>query len=199
MGAQDEYDFLLRAQRGDKHAFGELVRRQQSAVFNVAYRILGRRRDAEDAAQEAFLRAYRALEQFDLERPFAPWVKRICVNVCLNWLEAQRIRPYDVAADLPHPSQEWSEDDQWARTNETPEKIFLEDERSRLLRQAIWSLPPHFRAVIELRHFQGLSYAAIGRVMDRPLSSVKSDLFRARKRLADLLAEGQEMIVEDAG
>ncbi len=78
---------IRRTQQGDTAAFGLLMQRYQTAVFNTAYRLMGRRQDAEDATQEAFLRAYRALDRFDLKRPFAPWIKRIAVNVCLNWLK----------------------------------------------------------------------------------------------------------------
>jgi RNA polymerase sigma-70 factor (ECF subfamily) len=83
MTLTDEQQLLQQARQGDETstaAYGEIVRRYQTAVFNVAYRLLGRQVEAEDAAQEAFLRTYRALDRFDLERPFAPWIKRITTN-----------------------------------------------------------------------------------------------------------------------
>lgn len=179
-----ESSLLLQAQQGDKLAFGKLVQIHQTAVFNVAYRVLGNRQAAEDAAQEAFLRAYRALDRFDRQRPFAPWVKRISVNVCLNWLEAERIRPQISAADLGTSTETPVRPEQWAAKQPTPEQTMIQAETSQQLRAAIIQLPPQYRAVIELRHFQELSYAEMAKTLERPVSSVKSDLFRARKLLA---------------
>ena len=181
MEQADERDLLIRAQQGNQAAFGEVVRRQQTAVFNVAYRLLGRRRDAEDATQEAFLRAYRALERFDVNRPFAPWIKRITTNLCYNWLSSERVKPTVSAADLDN------DNEAWAKTAHTPEQQMVHQEQSDAVREAIWQLSPRYRAVIELRHFQNLSYEEMADVLDRPLSSIKSDLFRARKQLSHQL------------
>lgn len=184
----DEAALLRRAQQGDEMAFAELVRRRQTAVFNVAYRLLGRRQDAEDAAQEAFLRAYQALDRFDVSRPFAPWIKRITANLCLNWLESERIRPQLTAADM---ADQPAGLDNLAAPTPTPEQALLRQEQAHRLRQAIWQLPPTYRAVIEYRHFQEMSYDDIAAAMDRPVSSVKSDLFRARKLLAQQMQDEQ--------
>src|SRR5258708_40217214 len=84
-------DLILRARRGDNEAYGELVMRHQTSVFNVCYRILHERSEAEDMAQETFIRAHSRLESFDLERAFGPWIRRVAANVCLNQLESYRI------------------------------------------------------------------------------------------------------------
>ncbi len=187
MTLTDEQMLLQQARQGDgtsAAAYGELVRRYQTAVFNTAYRLLGRRVEAEDAAQEAFLRAYRALDRFDMERPFAPWIKRITTNLCLNWLESDRVKPQLLAAELGRDDRPVSMDD-WPQVTHSPEQTLVRQEQAVRLHEAIWALPPHFRAVIELRHFQELSYEEMAEVLKRPLSSVKSDLFRARKMLAE--------------
>ena len=187
MTLTDEQQLLQQARQRDETsaaAYGELVRRYQTAVFNVAYRLLGRRVEAEDAAQEAFLRAYRALDRFDLERPFAPWIKRITTNLCLNWLESAQARTQLLAAEMARPDQPVSMDD-WAQTAPSPEQTVVREEQTTRLHEAILALPPRYRVAIELRHFQELSYEEMAEVMERPLSSVKSDLFRARKLLAE--------------
>ena len=189
MAQADERELLQRAKLGEGAALAALVRRHQTAVFNVAYRLLGNRQDAEDAAQEAFVRAFRALGGFDTDRPFAPWVKRITVNHCLNQLEKARIRPAVSEVDLAAPGQAAAALDHWAQPKPTPEQMLMAKERTTSLWAAILQLPPPFRAVIELRHFQGMRYDEIAAAMDRPLSSVKSDLFRARKMLAEKLKE----------
>ncbi len=179
----DEWALLRRAQQCDDMAFAELVRRHQTAVFNVAYRLFGRRQDAEDAAQEAFLRAYQALDRFDLSRPFAPWIKRITANLCLNWLEAERVRPQFTTDMIDQPANP----NDWHDIAPTPEQTLVRQEQANRLRSAILQLPPTYRAVIEYRHFQEMSYDEIAAAMSRPVSSVKSDLFRARKLLAEYM------------
>jgi RNA polymerase sigma-70 factor (ECF subfamily) len=179
----------LRVAQGDAEAFGELVRRHQSAVFNVAYRLLGNRRDAEDITQEVFIRAYRAFHTFDPERPLRPWLKQIATNYTLNWLESARVRPETVAADLAQPDGESSGLDEWRQESPTPEQALSAQETVGQVQTAILHLPPRYRAVIELRHFQELTYEEIAATLNRPLSDIKSDLFRARKLLAQALAQ----------
>jgi RNA polymerase sigma-70 factor (ECF subfamily) len=187
MTLADEGEWLLRAQRGDATAFAELVRCHQTAVFNIAYRLLGRRQDAEDATQEAFMRAYRALDKFDVERPFAPWIKRITTNLCYNWLEKERIRPAVTEADLSREGDEAAYLAALSKSAITPENKLAAAEQSDHVRAALLQLSPRYRVVVELRHFQDLSYAEIAEIVERLLSDVKSDLFRARKKLANLL------------
>jgi RNA polymerase sigma-70 factor (ECF subfamily) len=189
MAQADERVLLERAKLGDGAALTVLVRCHQTAVFNIAYRLLGNRQDAEDAAQEAFVRAFRALDTFDVERPFAPWIKRITTNHCFNLLEKARIRPAIPEAELAAPGEEALTLDRWAHHNPTPEQSLMVKEQAAGIRTAILQLPPQFRAVIELRHFQQLSYDEIADALKRPLSSVKSDLFRARKMLAQIIKE----------
>lgn len=179
----------LRVAQGDAEAFGELVRRHQSAVFNVAYRLLGNRRDAEDVTQEVFIRAFRAFHTFDPARPLRPWLKQIATNYTLNWLESARVRPETTAADLGQPGSENHGLDEWQQESPTPEQALSAEETAGQVRVAILRLPPRYRAVIELRHFQELSYEQIAAALNRPLSDIKSDLFRARKLLAQQLAQ----------
>ena len=178
MSSAPERGLALRAAQGDQIAFAEIVQAHQQAVFNVAYRVLGNVRDAEDAAQEAFLRAYRFLDSFDVERPLGPWLKRITLNVCLNRLGARK----NVASlddDLPPPPD----------PNPGPEAQTSARQQAQRIRREILRLPPRYRAVIELRHFQEMRYEEIARTLDRPLSDVKSDLFRARRILAERLKD----------
>jgi RNA polymerase sigma-70 factor (ECF subfamily) len=144
-------------------------------VFNVCYRLTGERREAEDLAQEAFIRAYERLDRFDPDRPFGPWMRRVAANHCLNRLSAQPV------ADVPL-DEERDEDEQ-----SRPESIREEREQAEIVRAAILALPANYRAVIELRHFQDMSYDEIASALSIPLSDVKSHLFRARKLLAEKL------------
>jgi len=168
---------VLRTKRGELEAYGDLVRRYQGSVFNVCYRMLGDAHDAEDLTQETFIRVHSRLDSYDCDRPFIPWARRIAVNLCLNFINRNRryVLPLDDEFELA------------VSKESSPERAQEEHERNALLRQAICLLPAHYRAVIELRHFQELSYFEISKALNIPLSDVKSHLFRARKSLAQRL------------
>lgn len=169
-GAGEARDLAVRAQNGDEAAFAELVRRYQGAVFRLALRITGDRADAEDAAQEAFLRAWRAMGRFDPERPFGPWVLRIAANRALTKVE--RRRPQTSLEEAAHV----------AETTRDP----MDGER---LRQALGNLPPLDRAILSLRYEDGLSVADIAGTLGILEGAAKVRLFRARERLMGLWGE----------
>ncbi|HJS19291.1 MAG TPA: sigma-70 family RNA polymerase sigma factor [Anaerolineales bacterium] len=174
MIAPTDCELIQRAMRGDNDAFGGLITRYQTNVFNVCYRILHERGEAEDLAQETFMRVYSRLHTFDLEREFGPWIRRIAANLCFNFIESRKAAaPLDLERD--------------ADSAQRPEALAEVQERSEQIRTAIASLPSHYRLVIELRHFQELSYDEIARELNIPVSDVKSHLFRARKLLAEKL------------
>jgi RNA polymerase sigma-70 factor (ECF subfamily) len=170
----DEHDLAQRAAQGDREAFGELVSCHQGGVYNVAYRMLGEHLDAEDATQETFLRAFRAIHTLDPQRPPGAWLKKIAVNVCLNRLERRGTLTL--------------EDDEALPANDPgPESQTIAREQNRMIRSALLTLPARYRAAIELRHYQELSYFEMAETLNRPLSAIKSDLFRARSMLAKIL------------
>jgi len=178
MTAHLDRELALRAQRSDAEAFGELVRRYQTPVFNVCYRLMGERREAEDMAQEAFVRAFERIDQYDVERPFGPWMRRVATNHCLNHLQTQLRAAYSLDDERDEPE---------ASPDRDPPSLQEKAERAEAVREAVLALPPHYRAVIELRHFQDLSYAEIAELLKIPLSDVKSHLFRARRLLEEKL------------
>lgn len=175
MAPQSEQDLAQMAQQGDPEAFSELVCIYQDSVFRLCFRLLGDRQDAEDLAQEAFIRSFRHREKYDPSRPFGPWVRRIAANLCLNYLQARQTLavPLEDELQLSPPARE-----------PDPESIQEMAEQSQQVRAALLALPPHYRLVIELRHYQEQSYAEIADTLSLPLSDVKSYLFRARKQLA---------------
>lgn len=174
MDAPPDRDLILLARRGDTEAYGEIVTRYQTSVFNVCYRILHERGEAEDMAQETFMRAHSRLDSFDLERPFGPWIRRVATNICLNQLET-----YKATGEL--------DDERDADESQKPEAVYATKERGEQIRLALASLPLQYRVVVELRHYQELSYDEIAVELKIPLSDVKSNLFRARKLLAEKL------------
>lgn len=180
-----ERELVRLARRGDTAAFDQLVVHHQRVVFNIAYRMTGNRQEAEDVAQETFVKAYQALDRFDPQRPFAPWLYRIATNTALNWIKRRR------------PEMELSEGVPLTDPAAPgPEAQAIAADTSARLRAAIATLPPNYRAAIELRHFQGLSYQEMSESLGVPLSDVKSWLFRARRRLRKMLAPDAAEVVQ---
>jgi RNA polymerase sigma-70 factor (ECF subfamily) len=172
---------VIRALNGETEAFGALVRRYQSSVFNVCYRLLGERHTAEDQTQEAFIRAYQRLDTFDVDREFGPWIRRVAANLCYNHLKKSRVPEIALEEETHFPT---------AFETSGPEDALRAKERSAQIRRALSTLPDHYRVVVEFRHFQAMNYEEIAAELELPLNTVKSHLFRARKHLARILSEG---------
>ena len=188
---QDENDQQLvqRVQKGDRSAFDLLVLKYQHRVLKLVGRFVSNTAEAEDVAQDAFLKAYRALPSFRGESAFYTWLYRIAINTAKNSLVAHRRRPVDFDLDLQDPDQY----DRHARLKEvdTPERVLLTEEIRQVVEGAMEQLPEDLRTAIVLRELDGLSYEEIAEAMDCPVGTVRSRIFRAReaidKRLKPLL------------
>jgi RNA polymerase sigma-70 factor (ECF subfamily) len=161
----------------DANAFAEIVNRYQKRLYALAYRMLGSSVEAEDATQEAFLRAYRALHSFRTDAAFAPWIYRIATNVCLDVLRARR----------PVSSTDESPVDPPAHVS--VEGSVVERERIHALSNAVQQLPAGLRTVFLLRHESDLSYEEIADTLGIPLNTVRTRLFRARNALRELMKD----------
>lgn len=169
----DDSSLIQRVADGDIEAFGGLVRRYEHVVYAVAYRMLRNRSAAQDAAQVAFIRAFEKLATFDRQQRFFSWIYRIVVNECLN--QRRRPEPEPVTVRLVPPV-----------SRDPGER--LDGERRRVaLQAAIDALTPDHREVIVLRHFGECSYDEIAARLGIPVVTVKSRLYTARQRLADML------------
>lgn len=182
-GVQTEESVLIsRARDGDHDAFRELVERYQGAVYNLAYRMLGDPNDAEDAAQEIFVRIYRQLGRYDPTRKFSTWTLAIATNYCIDQLRRRRMQLVPLENIIP-----------WARSRETgPEGEAITQESRDEVQRLIKQLPEKYRAPLVLRYFDEMSCAEIAEVLGMPEGTVKTQIHRARKALEKLLAEGEE-------
>jgi RNA polymerase sigma-70 factor (ECF subfamily) len=167
-----------RVQKGDKGAFDLLVLKYQHKIVNLVMRYVRDPDLALDIAQEAFIKAYRALPRFRGDSAFYTWMYRIAVNTAKNHLAAQRRRPMDVELDLQDPEQY----DMHAKLKETdtPEGITLSNELKETVERAIAALPEDLRTAIVLRELEGMSYEEIAETMECPVGTVRSRIFRAR-------------------
>ncbi|WP_409420889.1 RNA polymerase sigma factor RpoE [Pseudaeromonas sp. ZJS20] len=168
-----------RVQRGDKQAFNLLVSKYQHKVIGLVSRFVNNPGDAADVAQEAFIKAYRSLPTFRGESAFYTWLYRIAVNTAKNYLTAQGRRPPD--ADVEASEAEFYEGADALHEQATPENLMLSDELKRHVRAALDSLPDDLRQAITLREIEGLSYEEIAVIMDCPVGTVRSRIFRARE------------------
>ena len=167
-----------RVQKGDKGAFDLLVLKYQHKIVNLVMRYVRDPELAQDIAQEAFIKAYRALPRFRGDSAFYTWMYRIAVNTAKNHLAAQRRRPMDVELDLQDPEQY----DMHAKLKETdtPEGVTLSNELKETVERAIAALPEDLRTAIVLRELEGMSYEEIAETMECPVGTVRSRIFRAR-------------------
>ncbi len=190
MGEQSvDRELVERVQRGDKKAFDLLVLKYQQKIMKLISRYIRDPHEVQDVAQEAFVKAYRALAKFRGDSAFYTWLYRIAINTAKNHLVAQGRRPPDT--DIDAEEAVMFNGSAGLRENESPEHLALKDEIERTIYEAIDELPEDLRTAITLREMEGLSYEEIATAMDCPIGTVRSRIFRAReaidKRLKPLL------------
>lgn len=185
MTREQEYLIVQQVLEGDTNAFEELVLEYEKKVYNVALRILGNNEDAADMTQEAFIKAYNSLSGFRGDSKFSVWLTRIVSNLCLDFLRSRNRRPTislsmedddgdDVQLDI-------------ADTRQSPELLLERSLTRESVRRGLRSLPEDYREILLLREIQGLSYDEIAAALNIEVGTVKSRIFRGRKKLCDYL------------
>lgn len=185
---QEEQVWLEAARQGDKAAFGRLIEAYQGPVYNLAYRMLGNRGEAEEAAQEAFIRAFTKLDSYDPQRKFSTWMLSIASNYCIDLLRKRRALLLSLDQPLPpHPAL-------MSDRADGPEAQTVDSEREEMVQSLLETLPEDYRQAVVLFYWYELSYQEIADVMNTTVSAIKSRLFRARRQLAE--AGEEQGIVE---
>ena len=178
----DDASLVASAQRGDQRAFGEIVRRYQRAVYRVAYGLTRNAHDADDLAQETFVRAYQAIGRFRVGEPLYPWLSRIAVNLAYSLFRRRRRRPETALEPMLEAGHQWAAEDDPVEDSESRE-------RGRHLEESLGQLSAEHQAVLVLRVVEGLSYDEIAKTLSVPIGTVMSRLSRARAELRNRLAE----------
>lgn len=178
-------ELVRRAQRGDRKAFGKLVERYMRRAYYSALGLVGSAEDAMDLSQEAFVRAFRARQTIDPERPFFAWLYQIIRRLCFNHTRDRRTRRRGIDA-----AQNWLVDQAQSRNSGThPEQALAADEARRRVSDALELLSEKDREVLVLKEFEGLRYREIADVLQIPIGTVMSRLYSARRRLAASLED----------
>ena len=173
-------EFVKKLIKGDERAFERLVRENQNKIYAVCMNMLKNPHDAQDAAQDTFLKAYRNIRSFKSESKVETWLTRIAVNTCLDILRSRREtvdidEQYDLAGE------------------ETPETELEKNNRKRAVRKALQAMEPDMRSIIILRDINGHSYEEISEMLNLNLGTVRSRLSRAREKLKKILLENREL------
>mgnify|MGYP000524613177 FL=1 len=167
-----------RVQKGEKQAFDVLVLKYQNKIIQLVYRYVHDPEEAQDVAQEAFIKAYKALGRFRGDSEFYTWLYRIAINTAKNYLVASGRRP--PKSDIDAQDAEQYDGATGLKEYATPERLLLRDEIQDSIAKAIDELPDELRTAITLRELEGLSYEEIAQTMDCPIGTVRSRIFRAR-------------------
>lgn len=182
----DDARLVAMARENNREAFTQLIQRYQNQVYSLAYRLCNNPDDAKDLAQEAFIKLYQVLDKYDSQRPFAPWLYRVVTNVCYSQLRRRprETVPLEGVIELTPllPSQ----------ASNQPEERYEQEETQRLVRQAIAELPENYRLPIVLRYLEDFSYRQIAEIMEVPVSTVETRLYRGRALLQKRLAQWLE-------
>ena len=193
----DEARLVSAAKRGDIAAFEELVNRYERKIYRLAKNITQNREDAEDVTQDAFVRAYRALAQYDPTRPFGAWMYAITARLCIDFHRRRRVKTVSLTRTEEGTA---GEDREWELPDpsEGPEALVERSDEAAQLEALIDRLPPDYRLAILLRHAHDLSYEEIAEATDAPLGTVKARIHRARNLLRDWIEGKSEPGLEPA-
>ncbi len=181
-----DQQLVERVKRGDKHAFDLLVLKYQHKIVGLVGRYLRDQDEVLDVTQEAFIRAYRALPRFRGDSQFYTWLYRIAINTAKNYLVSRSRRPPD--SDIDVNEGEFQDNSAVLRDIESPESALATEQLEKVIYQAIANLPDELKVAVTLREFEGLSYEEIAEVMECPVGTVRSRIFRAREVIEKRIA-----------
>jgi len=170
-----------RVRRGDKRAFDLLILKYQHKIISIVGRYLGDQNDVQDVSQETFIKAYRAIPNFRGESAFYTWLYRIAVNTAKNHLVSKSRRPPNIDVDID--DGEFQNNSAVLRDNESPQASLATSQMEQVIFRSIENLPSELRIAVTLREFDGLSYEEIAKIMNCPVGTVRSRIFRAREAI----------------
>lgn len=187
MTKEEDLALIKRAKQGDESAYRVLLKKYERSVFTICLRMVRNREEAEDLAQDAFVKVFSMLERYNPTYAFSSWLFKITSNLCIDSLRKRRIE--GVSMDEPVQSDSGEYVRQYESEEDDPETVAIKRERAGHLMEAIDRLPTHYKLMVLLRHQEGLSYEEIASTVGVPLGTVKARIHRARQMLRKLLEE----------
>lgn len=175
------------AKVGDSKAYDALLIKYKNSVYNIVYRMVRDKQEAEDLTQEAFIKAFNSLLSFNEEYAFSTWLYKIATNNCIDFFRKRKLQTYSLDKPIQYKNSELQQE--YPDPDLNPEKTIIAQERSQIIREAIDSLPEKYHVAIVLRHQDEKSYEEISEILDLPLGTVKARIFRAREMLNKLLKD----------
>lgn len=172
---------------GKQEAYRRLMTKYRQLIYNLIFRMIRNKEDVEDLTQEAFIKAFNSLDKFDKQFSFSTWLFKIATNNCIDYLRKKKLNTFSIDKELG------SEDDDYQfeipDSERTPDKNLMEDERKKILEEAIENLPSKYKSVILLRHRDEKDYEEIAKKLKLPLGTVKAHIFRGRELLNKYLKD----------
>ncbi|MCS6935011.1 MAG: sigma-70 family RNA polymerase sigma factor [Chitinophagales bacterium] len=184
--AQEDLDLVELAKKGDQSAFHKLMERYRESIFFMVLKMVHNRDDAEDLTMEAFGKAFNGIANYSADYAFSTWLFKIATNNCIDFIRKKRLQTTSLDQRLPGEDTELAPVSVKDR-NPNPEETLVKEQRAAKIRAAIEQLSPKYRALIELRYLDELSYEEIAEKLDIPLGTVKAQLFRAKDMLYNIL------------
>lgn len=181
MKTKDDYELIQYCLKGNQEAFSELVVRYKNLVYSVILRMVNDHEEANDLAQEVFIKVYKNLDKYSPEYKFSTWIMRITTNLVIDYRRKRKQETISI-----------DDMDYEPASGDTPENSYIQKEQKNIVNSAIKSLPDMYKIPIILYHQQGLSYQEIGDIIGEPLSKVKNRIFRGRKMLKENLMSMKE-------
>ena len=190
MGRQrrtEDFALVRKAKAGDGRAYDLLMEMYHDAVFNIVYRMVRNKQEAEDLTQETFIKAYNSINSFNEEYAFSTWLFKIATNHCIDFFRKRKLKTYSMDEPVQYKEDEIKHE--YASDDPTMEYQMIDSEKSHLIREAINKLPEKYRLAIILRHHEEKSYEEIAQILHLPLGTVKARIFRAREMLKKYLKD----------
>ncbi len=182
---KEDFAIIARAIAGDQRAYGELMNRYRSQIYSLMYRMVHSSAESEDLVQEAFMKAFTSLRNFNYEYAFSTWLYKIATNNCIDHLRKKKLQTLSI--DAPVAYKDTTYNFEIPDLTYYPEKEMMRNERNSIIKVAIDELPEKYKEVIFLRHSEELSYEEIAAMLKIPIGTVKARIFRAREMLNKFL------------
>jgi RNA polymerase sigma factor (sigma-70 family) len=181
----EDMKLISQALSGNQPAYRTLLKKYHNQVFNVLFRMVHRREEVEDLTQEAFIKAFASLKNFNGEYAFSTWLLRIAQNNCIDNIRKKKLQTFSI--DKPIESKDGEITFELPDTTYEPDKVLIANQRANMIEEAIKSLPPKYRMVITMRHSEEKNYQEIADELGVPIGTVKAHIFRAREMLNQAL------------